>query len=185
MWSCGIISYILLIGSPPFRTNNVSEIYKTIIMDEIAYDKSSWRKKSYEALDFVKSCLTYDKNNRMTPIEGLRHEWILQTDNRRVSIDSHTVHRLENYRSPAGLKKEIFLFLVHNINSGNKQKWNQIFETLDTKHCGRIFIKDVISKFSLLGFKIKPNSKLMRLYQQDDKMTINYTEFLSNVIDVK
>lgn len=172
MWSLGIISFILLTGSPPFKSNNVPEIYKTIIMNEIEFEKKLWSSKSNEALSFVKRCLVYDPNIRMTPIEGLRHEFILQNVKDSVSIDSQTIDKLANYRSPEGLRKEIFLFLVHNINSANKTKWNEIFESLDTKHCGKIRIWDIISKLSSLDYKISPNSKLLKLYQQDKKMSI-------------
>lgn len=75
--------------------------------------------------------------------------------------------RLVNYRSPEGLKKEIFMLIIHNLTMKNKSKWNQIFEYLDTEHTGRIRIGDLISKLKDLDIEVPKNSKLMQLYKED------------------
>lgn len=87
MWSLGVVSFILLTGFPPFRSNNLSEIYRTIITNNIQYDERIWKCKSPESLEFVQHCLTYDPEKRMTPAEGLKHPWIAQTEKEDSIID--------------------------------------------------------------------------------------------------
>lgn len=121
MWSLGIVTFILLTGFPPFRSNNLNEIYRTIISDEIEYQRKVWKNKSSEALNFVQSWLRYNPEERLTPIDALNHPWITQKEESKAYVDytlyskwiSNKYHtaKLINYRSPEGLRKEIFNIL--------------------------------------------------------------------------
>ena len=77
MWSLGIVSYILLTGYPPFKCNDLRSIYRTILTNSITYDKKLWKRKSTQALEFVKGWLTSDRLERLTPFQALNHEWIV------------------------------------------------------------------------------------------------------------
>lgn len=100
-------------------------------------------------------------------------------------VNHKAMTRLVNYRSPNDLKKEVFMLLISNINLPSQYKWNQIFEYLDTEHTGRIRIGDLIKKLKEIEISVPKNSKLMRLYKQDKRLKIKYTDFLINIINVK
>lgn len=87
IWSLGILWYVLLTGFPPFKSNNLNEIYKTIISDGIEFERRIWKHKSAESIDFVKKWLIYDPSTRITPTEGLEHPWITQTEDEKSIID--------------------------------------------------------------------------------------------------
>lgn len=78
MWSVGIVSFILLTGYPPFKSNDLKSIYRTILTNSIVYERKLWKKKSAEALSFIKGCLTAGPKDRLTPYQALNHEWILR-----------------------------------------------------------------------------------------------------------
>lgn len=54
MWSLGVVTFILLTGFPPFKSNNLNQIYHTIITNDIQYERKVWKNKSANALNFVK-----------------------------------------------------------------------------------------------------------------------------------
>jgi calcium-dependent protein kinase len=87
IWSLGILWFVVLTGFPPFKNNNLNDIYKTIISDGIEYENRIWKHKSKESLDFVKKWLWFDPEERLTPTQGLEHPWITQTEDEKSIID--------------------------------------------------------------------------------------------------
>ena len=66
-WAIGVIVYTLLIGKPPFETEDVKETYKKITAD------------NYEAKNFIKEILIINPNKRLTPDKMLKHPFMIIT----------------------------------------------------------------------------------------------------------
>lgn len=67
MWSIGVITYILLVGYPPFNSKNMKTIYEKIRLAKPEYYQSEWENVSKEALDFTNKLLQKDLRKRLTP----------------------------------------------------------------------------------------------------------------------
>ena len=53
LWSCGVILYILLCGSPPFYGKNEKEIFRKILDGNFTFRHKIWNKISIEAKNLV------------------------------------------------------------------------------------------------------------------------------------
>lgn len=184
MWSIGVISYILLVGSPPFHSARVSKILYKIVNSPVRYDSEIWEKLSIEAFDFVSNILIKNPKERMKPAAGLKHDWIKQKISTDHEISSDVIANLVKYQNVDTLKREIFIILMNNMNSDTKVKWNKYFEALDVDQDGHIKINVLIE--NLDDFECNPGrrKKLKKLLEKRKDITIDYTDFLTKVIDV-
>ena len=76
-WAIGVIVYTLLIGKPPFETEDVKETYKKITADNYEFPSNVFI--SDEAKNFIKEILVIDPNKRLTPDKMLKHPFMTIT----------------------------------------------------------------------------------------------------------
>jgi len=73
VWSLGVIMYTLIIGKPPFETNNVKETYKRIKMGNYSFPENAVI--SEPAKDLIQSILVLDPLKRPKLDEILKHDF--------------------------------------------------------------------------------------------------------------
>ena len=73
VWSLGVIMYTLIIGKPPFETNNVKETYKRIKNGNYSFPESAII--SEPAKDLIQSILVLDPHKRPKLDEVLEHDF--------------------------------------------------------------------------------------------------------------
>ncbi|KAL1952328.1 hypothetical protein VTO73DRAFT_1477 [Trametes versicolor] len=76
IWSTGIITYVMLCGYSPFRSDDVKELIRETTEAKIEFHERYWGNVSPEAKDFVKSLLNPDPAKRPTAEEALKHKWL-------------------------------------------------------------------------------------------------------------
>lgn len=54
MWGIGVITYMMLTGSPPFHGNTTDEIHRMILEGEPDYSSSRLKHVSPAAIDFMR-----------------------------------------------------------------------------------------------------------------------------------
>ena len=64
IWSCGVITYIILCGVPPFNGETDKEILKKVKAGEVRFSHPVWKKISSNAKDFIMSLLTPEPKKR-------------------------------------------------------------------------------------------------------------------------
>ena len=73
IWSLGVIMYTLIIGKPPFETNNVKETYKRIKAGNYSFPENAII--SEPAKDLIQSILVLDPHKRPKLDEILTHDF--------------------------------------------------------------------------------------------------------------
>ncbi|CAG8189472.1 unnamed protein product [Penicillium salamii] len=76
MWSLGVITYTLLCGYSPFRSENLTDLIEECRTGRIIFHERYWRDVSQDAKDFILTMLNADPAKRVTSDEALKHEWL-------------------------------------------------------------------------------------------------------------
>ncbi|KAI9059591.1 Pkinase-domain-containing protein [Trametes sanguinea] len=78
IWSIGIITYVMLCGYSPFRSDDVKELIRETTEAKVEFHKQYWSNVSEEAKDFIKTLLNPDPSKRPTAEEALQHKWLTE-----------------------------------------------------------------------------------------------------------
>jgi serine/threonine protein kinase len=77
MWSAGCVLFTMLAGHQPFFDESVSELIKQITEANYEFKDSIWKEVSDEGKHLIRSLLTLDPQERLSPDETLAHPWFL------------------------------------------------------------------------------------------------------------
>ncbi|TIB72225.1 Pkinase-domain-containing protein [Wallemia mellicola] len=75
IWAIGVVTYVLLCGYSPFRSEELKELIEETNRGKIEFHDRYWSKVSDHAKDFVKALLQPDPSKRPTAAELLNHQW--------------------------------------------------------------------------------------------------------------
>jgi len=76
MWSCGVITYVLLCGFSPFLSSNQQGLFEKIMKAEYDFPDPEWTHISDNAKDFIRHLLVKDRDDRFTAEQCLQHPWL-------------------------------------------------------------------------------------------------------------
>jgi calcium-dependent protein kinase len=88
VWSCGVILYILLSGTPPFNGNSDDDIMKAVRRTKFTYYSKCahnagskcvgpvWQDVSPQAKELIGQMLKYPPTARLSAQQAYAHEWI-------------------------------------------------------------------------------------------------------------
>ena len=76
MWSMGVITYTLLCGYSPFRSENMSDLIQECSTGRVVFHERYWRDVSKDAKEFIKALLQPDPHRRLTSQQALSHSWL-------------------------------------------------------------------------------------------------------------
>uniref|UniRef100_A0A673AB81 Serine/threonine-protein kinase DCLK2 n=1 Tax=Sphaeramia orbicularis TaxID=375764 RepID=A0A673AB81_9TELE len=109
IWAAGVITYILLCGFPPFRSeNNVQEeLFDQILRGKLEFPSPDWDTISLPAKMLISQMLQVNVDARFTAEEVLSHPWVTVSgsavsDHRLQAGVSHTGNQTDSI--PSGLK---------------------------------------------------------------------------------
>jgi len=76
MWSCGVITYVLLCGFSPFLSSDQTGLFEKIMKAEYDFPDPEWTHISENAKDFIRKLLVKDRGVRYTAAQCLEHPWL-------------------------------------------------------------------------------------------------------------
>ena len=110
MWSIGVITYTLLCGYSPFRSENVADLIEESRNGRIVFHGRYWKDVSNEAKDFILNLLQPDPNKRLTSEEALKDVWI----SGQTATDHNLLPEIRAYMAKARLKRGIEVIKLAN-----------------------------------------------------------------------
>lgn len=101
LWSCGVITYIVLSGMPPFNGSTDQEIMKKVKIGKFTFADPVWNNVSEQGKDFITQLLTKDPDQRPNAAQALNHPWIQEAKTAALEkLDSNVaVSALTNLKS--------------------------------------------------------------------------------------
>ncbi|KAK2813193.1 hypothetical protein FQN50_000871 [Emmonsiellopsis sp. PD_5] len=110
MWSMGVITYTLLCGYSPFRSENLQDLIDECKGGRIVFHERYWRDVSKDAKDFILTLLQPDQSRRATSEEALAHPWLKGE----TASDHNLLPELKAYMAKARLKRGIEIIKLAN-----------------------------------------------------------------------
>lgn len=122
MWSLGVITYTLLCGYSPFRSENLADLVDECRSGRITFHERYWKDVSKDAKEFILSLLQPDPKKRATSKEALQHPWLLGE----TASNHDLLPEIRSYLAKAKLKRGINLVkLANRIESLKLQEEGQ------------------------------------------------------------
>ena len=110
MWSLGVITYTLLCGYSPFRSENVADLIEECKSGRIVFHGRYWKDVSSDAKNFIVSLLQPDPSKRLSSEEALHDVWL--TGN--TASDFNLLPEFRAYMAKARLKRGINIIKLAN-----------------------------------------------------------------------
>lgn len=196
LWSCGVILYIMLCGTPPFFAEDDEDIYNLVKAGKYDLSGSEWSDVSTEAKDLIRNLLIKDINKRFSAEQALNHEWFKKmeskiklhnnqnpankiTDNKILRVAKNLkVYKHANKK----LQQATLAYIVHNmLKKEETEEFRKIFLEFDANGDGRLTKEELILGLSKVMTPEEAKNevdKVMSLIDVDGNGFIEYEEFL-------
>jgi calcium-dependent protein kinase len=116
IWSCGVITYIVLSGIPPFNGATDQEIMKKVKSGKFSFNDPCWKSISDNAKDFITTLLTMNSEKRPSAADALNHPWIQQANEQIANIANDVaisaLSNLKNFNAKSKLKQATYAFIA-------------------------------------------------------------------------
>lgn len=110
MWSLGVITYTLLCGYSPFRSESLPELIEECHSGRIVFHERYWKEVSKDAKLFIGLLLQPDPDNRPTSSEALKHSWLKGE----TATDYDILPEIKSYIAKARLRRGVEMVKLKN-----------------------------------------------------------------------
>lgn len=110
MWSLGVITYTLLCGYSPFRSETLADLVDECRSGRIIFHERYWKDVSNDAKDFIRMLLQPDPKKRATSQQALQHVWLKGE----TASDHDLLPEIRSYIARAKLRRGIELVKLAN-----------------------------------------------------------------------
>lgn len=110
MWSLGVITYTLLCGYSPFRSESLTDLIDETKNGRVVFHERYWKDVSKEAKNFILTLLKPDPHARATSARALQDPWIAG----KGATDHNLLPEIKAYIAKARLKRGVELVKLAN-----------------------------------------------------------------------
>lgn len=189
IWSCGVITFMLLSSTMPFYGRNQKSVMRRVLKGKYEFRAPKWKSVSKLAQDFVSLLMIYQADGRPSAEEAVQNPW-LQKQKKLSSFSSvksvetmnavqASIQRFSNYST---LKKLALMVVAHKSTSEEIGFLRQMAKKYDINK-GGVDLNGF--KAALLDYEYT-DEELMCIFKGvdiDNSGCINYYEFLAATIE--
>ena len=188
VWSIGVLTFILLSGTPPFKGKNDFDIFNNIVKSDLVFDEKKFKNVSEEAINFIKYCLKKDPTERASVSELLDSEWFLEIKDETFNgrnLDKNILDNLLKFSTKSKFKRIALTFMVNLLDEKETAKLNKMFAAIDLDHKGFIDKDELIKAFKKANIDVTEEKvdELLHNVDTSEDGLIDYTEFLVAATD--
>ncbi|CAE7949488.1 CPK2 [Symbiodinium sp. KB8] len=182
MWSLGVISFMLLTGSPPFQGSNDNEVLRKIKAGKIHWS-TRFKRLSDGAQDFVKALLLMNPEERLDAAGALSHPWITGKGGLRGSntvLDDGIKLSLRKFARASTFRRAVLSMMAWSLSAEDRAQLRNEFLSFDTENTGTIThlqMKEILeTNYHIDSMEAEAVFSMMDTDHDD---VIAYSEFLA------
>jgi serine/threonine protein kinase len=142
LWSVGVITYMLLSSTRPFRHRRRKGMIDQIMRADYVKDGDRWVGISDEAKDMVKQLLELDPKLRLNATLALQHKWLSKdcdiSDRKPIEVAEKVKESLVTYQNSSQMKKIALNIIAHRSSTAEILELRKAFDQYDTSNDGVI-----------------------------------------------
>ena len=183
VWACGILMYILLSGSFPFKGKTEEEITSKILSGKFEFDKELFKDVSDEAKDLITQCLKYDVSSRISIREALNHKFFFNLSHSNKFTEDE-IKRLKNimlYNINSKFYQLVFTYLSYNFSDNILlNELNNIYNKIDKNCDWKITKSELYNAYKIAGIPMTHEKieKIINSMDFDRNGNVDYEEFI-------
>ena len=133
LWSCGVITYMLLSSHRPFYHKRRDIMIDRIMRADYSFEKEYWEPISSEAKDYMAQLLVLDPTQRMDAGQALEHVWLSKASRPSEKVPGQLAsevvkENLVNYKNTSQLTKIALNVIAHKVRN---KYWRVLKHTKD------------------------------------------------------
>mmetsp|Transcript_9947 Transcript_9947/g.17883 ORF Transcript_9947/g.17883 Transcript_9947/m.17883 type:complete len:740 (-) Transcript_9947:138-2357(-) len=148
VWGIGVITYLLLSGETPFGgasdEDDLNEVKQNILSGNVSFESLCWDHVSEAAVDFIKSLLLLDPEERPSASELQEHPWLkLMKRNSSLGNDESplspkVVNGLVSFKELSSTRKFLREIISYTLQPDQISGLHEEFEKIDCDGKGEI-----------------------------------------------
>lgn len=190
VWSCGVMTFILLCGYPPFNGANDKAIMQCVLKGQFEFKDPEWSHVSEKAKTFIRKMLTVDATQRYSAEQALNDTFIKETvasQRTDTEINMSALENLRNFNANSKLSKAACLYISNFLaTKEEKDAALKVFQMIDINGDGEITREELLEAYEKY---LKPKNsamevdRLLELIDTNKSGAIDYSEFLMASLD--
>ncbi|KAF3769114.1 regulation of circadian rhythmicity [Cryphonectria parasitica EP155] len=110
MWSMGVITYTLLCGYSPFRSENLQDLIEECTSAQVVFHERYWKDVSDDAKDFIMCLLKPNPDDRWSSADAMKHPWLRGES----ATDHNLLPEIKAFMAKARLRRGIEMVKLAN-----------------------------------------------------------------------
>ena len=200
IWSCGVILYVLVIGTYPFNGKDKDDILNKIQHGSYTFPSEFTKKASSEIRNLIHQCLKVNPDERISAKDALNHPFFKLYETKEYFIHvteaflNKTINNLKKYEIKNNLQELTFQYIVHNSPEIEEiNLLNRVFSKFNQNNDGKMTKEELKKGLMKYLFKGKKNkaaaekeaNEIFNKLDQNNNGYIECEEFVRAGIDKK
>ncbi|KAG6612322.1 CAMK/CDPK protein Kinase [Phytophthora cinnamomi] len=194
LWSVGVICFELLTGVSPFHGATMDETMGNIYDGVLIFENDVWSKFSPSSINFIKSLVKENVDQRLSAEQALDHKWFSEGDV--ASTDGSNAARLQtdkrmlltnmlSFSQCRKMKQTALLSVALGISEDHIQQEMaaEVFHSMDRTKKGSLSHDEFCSALVECGISHADAGELFKRINQSKSGHINFLEFMAAVMD--
>ncbi|GBG27071.1 Protein kinase, putative [Hondaea fermentalgiana] len=200
IWSLGVIVYMLLSGTPPFKGETEQKIMASALRGVYSMSRPVWKTLTEEAKDFVRKCLVINVKRRMTARDALDHPWFrmelandaseaeassISSDSSSTIVNDGIIKNLRQYAHQASFTRIALQAVSYELSRDDIKDLENAFKVLDRDGDGYITSEELQQE--LTSHNKMSNSECHEIFQAmdfDRTGKVHFNEFVAAALSL-